>query len=766
MDIWKWINRLQETLAEAGQESSANLLEDLSSRVCDLEIARAEAILPEAKALAKSLGNPWLEVFVGHWEMRNRLGANLEGEHALPDMVALFERAHREDAIDCPQSVCITQDVSNCYANIDGPGWANERRSIVEETLRHIDPSWDCFLCLSIEYADSLYDEGRFAEGLAWIDAQEAMVRATVRDCDLDSVEMRRAEHLMGLGRDEEALSLFEELAARVEGPEWENTRQARLVRHALALAKTGRDEEAWKMLPDWDATAPRNKTWWIAAAELLLQRAPERNTWGFGSRLQAVLDHYARYGAHRPLVNCAVIAARLALSRNAPWSAQRLLTLARRHQARLRIDAGADEKLGALETELANFPAPALPVPAAQLMEWLEALDERDPEREVQWLLSAQLERPTDQLLLLQTAEALAACGAHEAAETLLWSDLERRADDSVDNVALTLLDSWLKRGDHERIELLACRFDVIEPAFSSWCRARAASRREDWARVIEICRDAMENEDAPRKELVHLLASGLRQQKRFAEAAAAYLRLAELAESSEENPNSALWDHMSCAAAAEDWAAVRNSAGRLELELEGDSGPIDENWGWVIIRLHDNDAVRDYYARRTGPVTARILENAVPGKPQHVLDEIVFDAASLEEAPEDEAERKDFVYTYGLVHTLASGGFGPSWLVEGAHPGEERLKALIDAMEARGYEVWVHHSNYELHDSENDDAPLRGVILTAAIPQTRPARELNDLLQEETRDLPHRLCWLNLAKHCGVDTAWHEACVSRYGL
>jgi hypothetical protein len=763
MDIWKWINKLQDTLAEAGQASSARLLEDLSSHICDLEIARAEAILPEAKALASSLENPWLEVFVGHWEMRNRLGSNMEGESALPDMVALFERAHREDAIDCPQSVCVTQDIGNCYANIDGPGWANERRSIVEETLRHIDPSWNCFLCLSIEYADSLYDEGRFEEGLAWIDAQEARVRAAGKDYDLDSVELSRAEHLMGLGRDEEALALLAGQAARVDGPEWENARQARLVRHALALAKTGRDEAAWEMLPDWDQTSPRNKMWWIAAAAPLLQRAPERNTWGLGSRLQAALDHYARYGAHRPLVDCAVIAARLALSRNSPWSARRLLTLARRHQARLRIDAGAGEKLDALENELANLPAPALPVPAAQLMEWLGALDARDPEREVQWLLAAQLERPEDQPLLLQTAAALEACGAREEAETLLWADLERRPDDPVDKVAPTLLDSWLEHGDPERIELLARHFDAVEPAFSSWCRARAASREEDWARVVEICQTATKDETAPRTELVQLLASGLREQKRFAEAAAAYLRLAEL---SEENPKPALWDHMTCAAAAEDWTAVRDSAKRLELPLESGDGPIDEDWGWIIIRLRDDDAVRDYYARRTGPVTARILENAVPGKPQHVLDEVVFDAAPLEEAPEDEEARKDFIDTYGLVHTLASGGFGPSWLVEGAHPGEERLKALIGALEKEGYEVWVHNSDYDLKDAENDGAPLRGVLLTAAAPQARPARELDDLLQKETRDLPHPLCWLNLAKHCGADPAGHEACVARYGL
>ena len=50
--------------------------------------------------------------------MRNRLGNNGEGETALPEAVALFEFAHRDDTIACPQSVCVTQDLSACYATV------------------------------------------------------------------------------------------------------------------------------------------------------------------------------------------------------------------------------------------------------------------------------------------------------------------------------------------------------------------------------------------------------------------------------------------------------------------------------------------------------------------------------------------------------------------------------------------------------------------------------------------------------------------------
>ncbi|WP_204349551.1 hypothetical protein, partial [Stenotrophomonas maltophilia] len=76
---------------------------------------------------------------------RNRVGNQLEGETALADAVSLFELANRDDTQACPQSVCVTQDLASCYANVDGPGWVEERIEVCDETLARIDPTWACF---------------------------------------------------------------------------------------------------------------------------------------------------------------------------------------------------------------------------------------------------------------------------------------------------------------------------------------------------------------------------------------------------------------------------------------------------------------------------------------------------------------------------------------------------------------------------------------------------------------------------------------------
>ncbi|TKV84177.1 hypothetical protein ERJ99_031260, partial [Pseudomonas aeruginosa] len=40
----------------------------------------------------------------------------------------------------------------------------------------------------------------------------------------------------------------------------------------------------------------------------------------------------------------------------------------------------------------------------------------------------------------------------------------------------------------------------------------------------------------------------------------------------------------------------------------------------------------------------------------------------------------------------TLESGGYSPSWLVDGVYPGDEAFDAFRETLDARGWKVWVH--------------------------------------------------------------------------
>lgn len=250
--------------------------------------------------------------------------------------------------------------------------------------------------------------------------------------------------------------------------------------------------------------------------------------------------------------------------------------------------------------------------------------------------------------------------------------------------------------------------------------------------------------------------------EQDRFAEAALAYQRLAGKL----EEPQSVQWDQMTAASAARDWTMLREVAAGMGMEFAAGEGPIEEDWGWVIVRYIEDGEALDYYARRTGPVTARVLENAPGNRGQRVGDWVVFDAGLIYPAPEDEEERKRFVPTYAVVHVLEGGGYSPSWLVDGVYPGEEAFDAFREAMDARGWKVWVHSNrDYQITDASSGEE-LRAIYFTVATPAQLAPRELHQALQEATGQWPHRMCWLRLAEAAEVDTQPHLDAIERYGL
>lgn len=248
-----------------------------------------------------------------------------------------------------------------------------------------------------------------------------------------------------------------------------------------------------------------------------------------------------------------------------------------------------------------------------------------------------------------------------------------------------------------------------------------------------------------------------------RFSEAQACYAQLVEML----DEPNAAHWDHMSAASAARDWDAVRRSAAALGMELSSHEGVVEEPWGWVIIRSEENGEPMEYYARRSGPVTARIVENAPSNRAQQVGDWVVFDAALVHPAPEEEEAREQFIPTYAQVHVLERGGFARSWMIDGAHPGEEAWNAFVEAAEAQGWKVWSHsRPDYTVTDPDVEEGTLPGLLFTVAQPQDHAPLALHRFLQQHTATWPHPHCWLRLAEACDQDRQPHLDVIERYGL
>ncbi len=153
MDIWKWVEEVQDELVHQGHHRMAHLMRVLPSYTVNENHAQLDALVPEALALARAVKNPWIEIFVRHWNLQSRVAHRHEVSGMLPEAVSLVEFAHRDDSRDCPQSICVVQNLTNCYDQMDGPGYVEERLAVAKETLAKIDATWPCFSCISSEYA-------------------------------------------------------------------------------------------------------------------------------------------------------------------------------------------------------------------------------------------------------------------------------------------------------------------------------------------------------------------------------------------------------------------------------------------------------------------------------------------------------------------------------------------------------------------------------------------------------------------------------------
>lgn len=761
MDIWAWVSTLQNDLREAGQGRVADLIDSIPDDTFNSRPERVLAALPEAIAAARALKNPWLEVFFRHWGLNNRLSNLAEGEVALPEAVSLIEFAHREGHLDCPQSVCVTQDIAICYGNIDGPGWAPDILAVCEETLARINPSWPCFCCISREYASALLEAERPTEAVEFLARQAEALRNEGDTLD-PAYQALQARAFWMAGDPDRALALLAEVDRQdeEEGGSDPERWHLRAILRATIQVERGELEAAANNLPAWSDLTPGAYANWAVAACALASAEPQRNVWQLGRQLHLSLAHFSRVGAHHDAVTVAVRHAELALDRGATWTARRALAIAQAHLLKLRLRDVLAPVVAALDERLRQVPAvAALPVPAEALAAHLRAQENGDPEKDVEWLLAACAQRPGDAELAEFAAAALAACGTVDEACAHLWRFIE--AQPAVDGPVYRLMSLLLERGAAEELQRLAELLTPANPQAARWVRAQWAWKRKQWAEAAAQLADYVA-QDPDAVGARRLWASAALMQGDLPTA----LRLRKELVAAQEQVGDDHWDLLTVASASQDWATVRELGGVLGMTLQGESGPVEEAWGVAYLRFDDNGQPRDLYAQRTGPVTARVLVPSHPPHPQRLRDWVAFDAALVESPPEDEAEREHFVPTFRAVHTLAPGGFGESCFVDGADPGEALFVALREDLSARGWHTWVSSSeDYRVTDPASGEA-IEGLHFTVTAPQGVAMAEIDRLLRQLTAGWPHPPCWPRFAERAGLDMAPHMEIVERYGL
>ena len=98
MNIFEWVGQAQGQLVEEGQPRLAQLMEAIPSMASQDEHQVLDALMPEALALARQHGNPWIEIYLRHWNLQSHILHRLESGPYLSEAVDLLELAHREEA--------------------------------------------------------------------------------------------------------------------------------------------------------------------------------------------------------------------------------------------------------------------------------------------------------------------------------------------------------------------------------------------------------------------------------------------------------------------------------------------------------------------------------------------------------------------------------------------------------------------------------------------------------------------------------------------
>lgn len=713
--IWDWVNAEQRALTDAGHVRLAELIDEVVECVSRDDGPRADALAPEALALARALNSPWLEVYFRHWHLQSRVLSRGQGAPALSEAIDLVDFAHRPAAGACPQSVCTVQDLSACYGNVDGPGYFEERRRVIEETLARIEPSRACFRCLSSQLADGLIQCERFDEVLAYIDRAEAAQLAA--GVAVDALESR-VDALIGLERFQEALDVNTAYAQRSGTP---TERLFRRIREAHALAGLGRAEEARAALPQHAevATAARNLIRWLDAVHALVKAGAYDNDQALGVCIQRGVRQLDAEGSGYDAVRLTAVAVELAVARRARATARLALEAMGPRIERLQVAANGERLRVQAQARLDALPAEAAP-----------------PDGELERALEQPVAAGVDGVIAF--AQRLASLGfVDESAQHLrvAFGGGERG-----DALVLTLGHVLLERSSPGELDTFLAELDerpqsASNAAFLRGLRAQregALSEASAHFRVV-----LAHNPDAQRSRtfLVRNAIDG----GRFDEA----LALVDEAVARNCAHAGLHWEQLAAAAALGRWDVHARAAEALELEVSAADGtwPHERMYCWIERRTRDDRV----FVRRTGPVTGEVLSVTSPrtGR-QRRGDRVVYRAEPLD-APRGDPP----LYAYREVHLVAEGGF-QTFPLDGAHPGGARLDALSDAIADLGGDTSVRSAEaYEVVGPGG--AALPGVYLLIAVPGAVPPAAVRAAIEGALVGAEHPLCSLALARALG---------------
>jgi tetratricopeptide (TPR) repeat protein len=764
MNIWKWVQDTKNELIQQENFRLVGLIEQLPSYTVDEKHVQLDAIVPEALALARSMKNPWLEVFFRHWNLQSRIAHRFKITEMLPEAIDLLAFANRDDTRDCPQSICVVQDIGICYGFSDGPGYVEERLAVAQETLDKIDATWPCFTCISGEYVSALLDEKKYQEALNFLEKQAQALLLIQRYDRRFHMRSNWVEALIRLQRYEEAKAFNQESVSDGSG---ESYLLERDIDNARIMAYMGKYEEAKATLPDFEKMihSLQHCFHWAETVRILANNDVIPNDWPLNAQFQQMLNQLSENGVIRQAFTIALWQAELALKRGSLNTATRCCDKAEALIPRLRKPLDAPQLLSEMRDKITATPTHVINTSLAKNPEQVITQLGEDQEVNIDMLEEGQKRWPEHEGLVVLNAQAYEKMGESQQALEILHQYLESYPNSAhaVDQYGKLLLNagqrdelqafvsSLFKRDLNEEISLYG--HQLLVKLYQKDGELELAKRH--LSAIIEKSPNDIDNRS--------LLAA---LERKTGHLDVAIFHLDWIVERYEKAGDYD-WDRMVVATLLEDWDKVRHSAERLGFKDLPKEGTIDEEWELCRIQFAEpNGEHVTYFARRTSPVTARVLGIASPENTQHFLDQLVFEPNPLNEGSESESENESEKYaTYAVIQITEPGDY-ICYTLDGVHPGKEALQELRNALRELDCHCQVQSgSRYQLSVGEES---LLGIYAYIVVPETQPLQSVTDLLATITQNYAHPLTWLGMVKQLGdkAEIERQKVIIEKYGI
>ncbi len=351
MDIWAWVWDMQDTLREQGHDSLATYIMKLPHDTVEGNHQEIEQYIDNIVAEARQAGFSWVELFFRHWYLQSKVLHRGEPKDALKEAVSLLEFAHTEENRDCPQSVCVVQDLASCYGQLDGAGYSDQRIAVAREGLDKINPDWPCYKCIAAEYAEALRDAKRYDECIEFLKQIDNDYIQNGDETDTSNLLLVKVCALMRLGKYEEARKQGKKLLSWGGGSNFELDA---ITLRALIEAHDKQIEEAMKLLPELDSILRQDSSlidWWIETMVLAIKANTSQYDENMIETLLSLADTLEQRGTYRQAFDAYTQIIELKPLFPNTMDSHEILTRMQQIKDKLHQDFGATETLKQLQT-------------------------------------------------------------------------------------------------------------------------------------------------------------------------------------------------------------------------------------------------------------------------------------------------------------------------------------------------------------------------------------------------------------------------------